>query len=106
VDDDSTDNTPGIARSFDDPRIRFVANERNLGILRNRNRCLRLSKGSFIKFLFQDDLLYPICVEKMVRLFELHEQVGMVFAPRDILLENPYDPAAIAWKEKYGKLQM
>jgi len=104
VDDASTDHTLGIARSLHDPRVRVEVNKRNLGIVRNRNRCLMLSKGSLVKFLFQDDLLYPTCVEKMARLFEKHNRVGIVFAPRDVLLENPADPAAVAWKEKYGTL--
>lgn len=104
VDDASTDRTLDIVFSFDDPRIRVKANERNLGLALNRNRCLRLAKGSLVKFLFQDDLLYPTCVEKMARLFKKHEKIGMVFAPRDVLLEDPNDPIAIAWKKKYGVL--
>jgi len=104
VDDASTDHTLRVVRSFRDPRIRVVANERNLGLVRNRNRCVRLSRGSLVKFLFQDDLLYSTCVEKMARLLEGHDRVGMVFAPRDILLENPKDPTAIAWRETYGIL--
>jgi hypothetical protein len=63
-----------------------------------------LSKGALTKFLFQDDLLYPTCVEKMVPLFEKHPRVGMVFSPRDVLLENPDDPRAVAWKRRFGAL--
>lgn len=104
VDDRSTDNTLDIVSTFQDHRVRVTVNERNLGIVGNRNRCIRLSKGSFVKFLFQDDLLYPDCVEKMVRLFDTYEQVGMVFAPRDIILENPDDPIAVAWKKRHHTL--
>jgi len=102
VDDRSTDHTVEIARSFRDSRIRVEVNEQNLGTVHNRNRCVRLSKGSLVKFLFQDDLLYPTCVEKMARLLMEHGEVGMVFAPRDVLVENPKDPASIAWRRRHG----
>ncbi len=104
VDDNSTDGTLDVVGSFDDSRIRVVVNERNIGAVRNRNRCVMLSKGSLIKFLFQDDILYPTCVEKMIRIFQEHEQIGMVFSPRDVLLENPDDPIAISWKKQHGIL--
>jgi len=104
VDDASTDATLDVARSFQDPHIRVEVNKRNLGAVRNRNRCLMLSKGPLVKFLFQDDFLYPSCVEKMARLFKMYKRVGMVFAPRDVLPENPNDPAAVAWKEHHGTL--
>lgn len=104
VDDASTDRTVDLVRSFQDARIRVVVNRRNLGLVANRNYCVKLSKGSLVKFLFQDDLLYPECVEKMTRIFKDHENVGMVFAPRDVLLENPRNQTAIAWKKRHGIL--
>jgi glycosyltransferase involved in cell wall biosynthesis len=104
VDDASTDDTVKVANSFHDRRIRVQVNNSNLGLVRNWNRCLTLSKGELIKFLFQDDLLYPTCVEKMAQLFEKHPRVGMVFSSRNVLLENPADPDAVAWKERFGTL--
>jgi len=104
VDDASTDQTFDVIRSFNDPRIRVEVNRKNLGAVRNRNRCVTISKGSLVKFLFQDDLLYPTCVEKMARLFEVYKRVGIVFAPRDVLSEDSDDPAVIAWKEHNSML--
>jgi len=102
VDDASTDHTLDVIRSFRDPRIRVEVNERTQGLVLNWNHCVRLSKGSLVKFLFQDDVLFPTCVEKMARLFERHERIGMVFSPWDILLENPDDSGAIAWIKRFG----
>jgi len=104
VDDASTDNTVKLANSFHDRRIRVHVNNSNLGLVGNWNRCLTLSKGTLIKFLFQDDLLYPTCVEKMVQLLEKHPRVSMVFSPRNVLLDDPADPEAVAWKERFGIL--
>ena len=100
VDDASTDNTVDLLRSIKDERIRLVVNERNLGLVQNWNRCVELSRGSLVKFLFQDDLLYPLCVEKMMRLFLGEEKLGLVFSPRDIILDaDKDDPQTVEWIE-------
>jgi len=104
LDDASTDDSVRIANSFNDSRVRVMVNDVNLGLVRNWNRCITLSKGALTKFLFQDDLLYPGCVERMARIFDADPNVGMVFSPRDIILDNPNDPQALAWKERFGKL--
>lgn len=104
VDDASLDRTLDIVHSFRDPRIRVEVNSKNLGIVRNRNRCVTLARGAFVKFLFQDDMLYPTCIERMSQILESHERAGMVFAPRDMLLENPDEASSVAFKEHYGSL--
>src|SRR5438105_3094623 len=64
VDDASTDKTVVRMRSIRDERLRFVVNERNLGLTANWNKCIQLSHGKYVKFLFQDDLIYRDCIEK------------------------------------------
>jgi glycosyltransferase involved in cell wall biosynthesis len=88
IDDESTDETVELIRSIDDERIRLVVNEQNIGLARNWNKCVEMSRGDFIKFLFHDDILYPDCVEKMMRLLLSNKNVGLVFSPRDIIVEG------------------
>ncbi len=88
VDDASTDATVELIRSIDDERIRLLRNEQNIGLVRNWNRCIEESRGDFVKFLFHDDILYPDCVEKMMRVILSDANVGLVFAPRDIIVEG------------------
>lgn len=88
VDDASTDNTTNIVRSIQDSRIRLEINRRRLGLVRNWNKCLQLSRGKFIKPLFQDDVLYPRCVQYMQFLLGQSENIGLVFALRDTLVRN------------------
>jgi glycosyltransferase involved in cell wall biosynthesis len=100
VDDASTDNTVDLLRSIKDERIRLIVNETNLGLTGNWNKCVELAQGKFIKFLFQDDLLYPLCIEKMMRLFLAEENLGLVFSPRDIILDaDKDDPTTQEWIE-------
>lgn len=88
VDDASSDDTVELLRSFKDERIRIVVNEKNVGLAANWNRCVELARGTFIKFLFQDDILYPGCIEKLAGLLLTHENLGLVFSARDIIQEG------------------
>jgi len=91
VDDGSTDDTVEQIRSIDDPRIAVHTNGRNVGLISNWNKCLKLASGEFIKFLFQDDILYPDCVERMMGLFLKYDGIGLVFSARDILVDRDLD---------------
>jgi glycosyltransferase involved in cell wall biosynthesis len=94
VDDASTDNTVELVESLRDERTRVIVNELNLGMVNNWNKCIELARGKFIKFLFQDDVLYPDCVEQMMRLFLAHENLGLVASERDIIVEGDTEQKA------------
>jgi hypothetical protein len=78
VDDASTDRTVAVAREYAarDPRVRVAVNERNLGQFPNRNHGASLARGRFLKFHDSDDLLYPHCLEVMIRLLEAEPCAG------------------------------
>jgi GT2 family glycosyltransferase len=89
VDDSSSDDTLQIARAYAsrDARIAVHRNEKNLGLVGNWNRCIELASGTWIKFLFQDDLLHPECVEKL--LAEGQAQGALIVGcDRDFIFDN------------------
>jgi glycosyltransferase involved in cell wall biosynthesis len=104
VDDASTDGTTELVRRRGDGRVRLEVNDTPLGPPANHNRCVELARGTLIKFLHHDDLLYPDCVRRMAAVFEQHDQVGLVFSRRDVLLEDENDASAILWRKTYGLL--
>src|SRR4029079_3881463 len=69
TDDRSSDGTLAIARDYQrrDSRVRVHANERSLGDYGNRNYAASLARGEFLKFHDSDDVMYPHCLEVMVR---------------------------------------
>jgi glycosyltransferase involved in cell wall biosynthesis len=103
VDDASDDDTLREVRAFDDPRIRVYANSTNLGHTGNWNKTLNLARGSFVKFLSCDDILYADCLETMVDLLVSHPTVGLVFSRRDIELTDPADPQSVRLKAKHDR---
>ena len=69
VDDQSSDETLAIAERFAaaDSRARVIRNvERAGSSAANANRCVAHARGEWIKFLFQDDLMAPTCLAKML----------------------------------------
>jgi glycosyltransferase involved in cell wall biosynthesis len=105
IDDGSTDGTVELIRSIDDQRIRLLVNEQNIGLTRNWNKCIELARGDFIKFLFHDDILYPDCIEKMMRVVLSNENVGLVFSPRDIIVEgDPQTELTKIWLQNCSTL--
>ncbi|MEG4072828.1 glycosyltransferase [Microcoleus sp. Pol14C2] len=94
-DDGSTDETVAIAQSFQShTSIDFrIVLHRNYGLSQNWNFCISQAKGQYIKFLFQDDLLAPECIEKMVAVAQQNPEIGMVFSARGITIaENESNP--------------
>jgi glycosyltransferase involved in cell wall biosynthesis len=100
ADNASSDETVKIARSYDDRRVRIATSNVTIGAVANHNRAIWLSRGVFVKFLHADDLLLPMCVEEMVSLAVEDETIGLVFAPREVLLEPGTDAE---WAEKFGR---
>ncbi len=89
-DDASKDNTKAIIKEkhneTDIPLTLF--NHKPSGIGANWNNCVKNSKGEFIKFLFQDDLLNENCIEEMMQ-FQINseEELGLIFSDRTIFGE-------------------
>lgn len=82
MDDCSPDNTPEIARSFQDPRVQHVRNEQNLGHLRNYNKGIIRSRGKYVWLISADDRLRrPYVLERYVRLMNNYPDVGYVCCP-------------------------
>lgn len=66
VDDASTDNTLEVAKSFNDKRLKVLANEKNLGAAEARNRALRVANGKWVAVLDSDDWYAPERLEKLL----------------------------------------
>jgi glycosyltransferase involved in cell wall biosynthesis len=77
VDDGSTDDTPSVAGSFDDPRVRYFRKE-NGGVASARNLGLEKAKGRFTAFLDCDDLWPADFLEVMTG--RLRENPGYIAA--------------------------
>lgn len=67
VDDQSKDDTFQIANELAefDARIKVYRNEKNLGLVGNWNKCLEYTTTNWIKYVFQDDMILPDCLDTL-----------------------------------------
>jgi len=86
-DDDSTDQTVELIQAANVPNLKLLTHSR-YGLVENWNYCLSQAQGKYIKFLFQDDLLAPNCIEMMVAAAEQNDSIGLVFSPRYLIYET------------------
>lgn len=73
IDNASTDDTVERIKKFDDPRIRLIVNERNMGQTYSLNRGLDEAKGKYIARIDSDDIMLPKRLQKQVSFMEKHD---------------------------------
>jgi glycosyltransferase involved in cell wall biosynthesis len=78
INDGSTDTSVSIIQSFDDPRIRLVHNERNIGVIGTLNKGLALANGKYIARMDADDYCLPVRLEKQVRYLGRNPEVAVL----------------------------
>lgn len=105
-DDASTDNTLKIIETFKAkttiPIFIYHHEHKNIGA--NWNNCIKHANGEFIKFLFQDDVFLPNCIEEMIAILVKDDTLGLVATKRDFIIENP-SKFTEEWVKTFKNLQ-
>jgi glycosyltransferase involved in cell wall biosynthesis len=97
MDDASPDETEAVARSYSDPRVRYVRNEHNLGNILNYNKGIALARGQYVWLISADDCLkQPYVLSRYVAVMEANPNVGFVFSPA-IALHGHQEGQVIEW---------
>lgn len=109
VDDNSNDQSAKIIESVDDPRIKFIRHEENMGAATSINEAFRIARGKYIARLDGDDEWYPWFLEKTIPLLEENSDIGLVYgdisvidSESNLLKERSYikDYGSVARKER------
>jgi len=106
VDDRSTDSTVEVAATYAarHPRVKLYQNDQNLGLAGNWTQCVRLARGQWIKFLFQDDLLGPTCLAQM--LATRRHDVPLIVTRRALAFESDTPNDTRRWYERHAAEHM
>jgi glycosyltransferase involved in cell wall biosynthesis len=78
-DDNSSDSTCSIVKSFNDPRIILINNERNLGHVRNFEKVLSVARGKYIFLSDQDDIWAVGKINKVLLAFQKDSGIRLVY---------------------------
>lgn len=84
-DNASNDATPDVVASFDDPRIRYVRQPQDVGLVENHNRGLAAVESEYVIIVPDDDLMYPRLLERTVDVLDRLPRAGMVHTAIDML---------------------
>lgn len=77
LDDCSPDGSAEIIKTFDDPRIVYHRNEKNLGLANNLNVGLKMARGKYIARADSDDICLPTRFETQVRFLENNPDIDL-----------------------------
>lgn len=77
-----------IIESFDDSRIRFWRNEKNLGLFANAINAVKMARGKYLAFLHDDDLWSDRFLERLVPLLEQYPEATIAFCDQFIIDET------------------
>jgi len=77
INDGSTDRSKKIILSYQDQRIIFFENKKNLGVAKTLNRGLKLAKGKYIARMDADDISLPDRLKKQNEFMEKNHQVAV-----------------------------
>lgn len=78
ADDCPEDDREEIVRSYNDKRIIYFKNEKNLGITPTRNKLLDLAKGEYVAVFDHDDISLQNRLAKQVKFLDDNPKVGVV----------------------------
>jgi glycosyltransferase involved in cell wall biosynthesis len=81
IDGGSTDGTLDILATYDDPRMRIIHQENNVGKLPGAiNLGLDNARGAYLTWMQDDSIYHEKAIEKMVAHLEANPKVGQVYA--------------------------
>lgn len=92
IDDGSRDASADIIRSYHDDRIRFLQNQKNMGLCATQNRVIDAAQGEYIAVMDCDDISYPTRFEKQVAYLDSHPEIMMCGSQRDDLTDGKFTP--------------
>ena len=78
LDNASSDNTAAVVASFQNPAVRILTADKNLGAVGNIQRGQQSATRKFTMLFHDDDQLHPTYIETVLNRFERHSDVALV----------------------------
>lgn len=106
INDGSTDDSVKIIESYDDPRIRLIHNEENIGLTKSLNKGIDLARGEYIARMDADDVSLEERFERQLRLHKNYKEDYFSFATNEIDVIKNLDKLDSLQKNDYLRLRL
>lgn len=80
IDDCSTDSSVEIIQSYQDERINFYRNEKNIGKIGVLKKGVALASAEIVGILDSDDALAENALEEMIKAYREHPECGFIYS--------------------------
>jgi glycosyltransferase involved in cell wall biosynthesis len=87
INDGSTDKTEMIILGYADPRIVYLKNPENKGLIFSLNRMIALAHGKYIARMDADDICHPQRIEKQKTFLDQNENIAVLATTVDFINE-------------------
>jgi glycosyltransferase involved in cell wall biosynthesis len=88
IDDNSSDNSFEILKSFNDPRIKIFKRKKNCGLTSNLNFLIKKSKAPLIARMDADDIAEKDRLKKQYEFLKIHKEFSLIGTRALIIDEN------------------
>ncbi len=78
VDDGSSDGSRDLVARLDDPRVRAIRDEQNLGLPARLNQIATMASGDYLARMDADDVMHPERIERQLAFLQDHPEVDIV----------------------------
>jgi len=98
INDGSTDKSEDVILSYDDSRIRYIKNEKNLGLIKTLNKGIKLANGEYIARMDGDDISEAKRFAKQVEILDNYQNIIAVsthlkeFGASDVVFKGVNNP--------------
>lgn len=77
--------TEELLEKYDDSKIFYYKNEKNIGMVGNWNRCIELSKGEWIVMLHDDDMLKKNYLKEIYKIITKNKNIAVITNNSEII---------------------
>ncbi len=78
INDGSTNNAEDVILSYNDERIKYIKNEKNLGLIATLNKGLDIAQGEYIARFDSDDISLPERLAKQCEFLDKNADIGVL----------------------------
>ncbi len=97
-DNNSTDNSAAIARSYSEEKLRYFRSEETVVLGKARAYATKKAKGKYIAFLDVDDAWTRDKLEKQLQIFSEKNDIGLVYGRTKVIFKGKHNKDFVMYK--------